>query len=240
MSRLEVIAFNIESCATIEQSGAHRIELCDNSAEGGTTPSFGLVKRAREIVSIDLFPIIRPRGGDFCYSEHEFEIMQRDIEVCENIGCDGIVTGMLKTNGTVDTDRTKKLVDLAYPLEVTFHRAFDRVRDPFEALEEVIDCGCTRILTSGLYPSASEGKEVIKQLIRQADGRIVIMPGSGIRASNILELARYTGAQEFHMSARTMKNPTTAHRQSTFPEDLHHVIADRYEIQRSLEQLSKY
>lgn len=200
---LEVIAFTIESVVLAESSGAHRIELCDNPAEGGTTPSYGMIKTARERSSLQLYPIIRPRGGDFLYSNEEFEVMKRDIQLCKELGCDGVVIGLLQSDGSIDNRRTAALVEASYPLGVTFHRAFDRAANPFEALEDVIACGCERILTSGLKPTAPEGVETIAGLIRQADERIVIMPGSGVRAENIASLAKQTGATEFHSSART-------------------------------------
>ena len=159
--KLEVIAFNIESCKLAQQSGAYRIELCDNPSEGGTTPSIGMIKAAREKVDIELFPIIRPRGGDFLYSDDEFEIMKEDILQCKKIGCDGVVIGLLNADGNVDKIRTSQLVNLAYPMSVTFHRAFDRANDPFKAMEDIIECGCERILTSGQQPTASEGIELM-------------------------------------------------------------------------------
>lgn len=199
---LEAIAFNVESCQIIASAGAQRIELCDNPGEGGTTPSAGMIRQSRKLTNIDLFPIIRPRGGHFFYTENEFEAMQHDILLCKKYGCDGIVTGILLKDGNVDTARTSTLVEIAYPMEVTFHRAFDRTPDPFKALEDVIQCGCTRILSSGQQPTAPEGAECLRQLIDQADDRIVIMPGSGIRSNNIAGLVHATGATEFHTSAR--------------------------------------
>lgn len=237
MLKLEVIAFNLESCITIQESGAHRIELCDNPAEGGTTPSFGFITTAREKVGVELFPIIRPRGGDFCYTDDEFEIMRQDVKLCRELLCDGIVTGLLNTDGTVDKDRTRRLVDIAYPMDVTFHRAFDRVADPVQALEDIISCGCTRLLTSGLHPTAVEGRDVLKELVRQADSRIVIMPGSGIRSTNIAELGRYTGAEEFHTSARVSKS-SVSHPQALMQEAMYHVVADQQEIRRCLDELA--
>jgi copper homeostasis protein len=199
---LEVIAFDIESCEIAERAGAHRIELCANPAEGGTTPSFGMIRKARELTTIQLFPIIRPRGGDFLYNVEEFEIMATDVKLCRDLGCDGVVIGMLNADGTVDTNRCPRLVEIAYPLEVSFHRAFDRACDPYEALEDVISMGCQRILTSGGKPSAMEGIFTIRQLVEQANERISIMPGSGVRSSNMLELIQQSGAHEFHSSAR--------------------------------------
>lgn len=200
--KIEVIAFTLESCGIIQESGAHRIELCDNPAEGGTTPSYGMIKAARKKVTIDLFPIIRPRGGDFLYSEEEFSIMLDDVTLCKRLGCDGVVIGLLNKDGRIDVGRTAQLVEAAYPLEVTFHRAFDRCRDPFDALEQLVQIGCRRVLTSGQQPTAQEGTELIAQLVKAADDRIIIMPGSGVRINNIKELADKTGAREFHSSLR--------------------------------------
>ena len=199
---LEIIGFTIEACITAQSAGAHRIELCDNPAEGGTTPSYGFIKAAREKLTIQLYPIIRPRGGDFFYSEEEFEIMKTDVKVCKELGCDGVVIGLLNADGTIDKKRCRELVQLAYPMGVTFHRAFDRVADATQALEDVIAVGCERILTSGLQPNAMDGAGTIAQLIEQANGRIIIMPGSGVRADNIAAIAQKTGATEFHSSAR--------------------------------------
>ena len=201
--KLEVIAFNIESCTVIEQSGAHRIELCDNPHDGGSTASYGMIKAAREKVSIQLFPIIRPRAGDFLYSDDEFNIMKNDVQLCKQLRCDGVVLGLLQKDGSVDIKRTAKLVELAYPMEVNFHRAFDRCRDPFEALEQLVEIGCQRILTSGQKPLATEGAERIAELVKDAANRIIIMPGSGVRPDNVKALAQQTGAVEFHSSLRT-------------------------------------
>ena len=199
--KLEIIGFNIESCIAAQNAGADRIELCDGPGEGGTTPSYGFMKAARKVLDIDLYVMIRPRGGDFLYSSEEFEIMKTDVAVCKEIGCDGIVFGILTTEGKVDKKRCKEIIELAYPLEATFHRAFDRVADPFEALEDVIELGFERILTSGLKPKAEEGRQTIFELISKADDRIIIMPGSGITSENIISIAESTGARELHSSA---------------------------------------
>lgn len=230
--KLEVIAFNIESCVLAQQSGAHRIELCDNPGEGGTTPSFGMIKAARQKVSIELFPIIRPRGGDFLYSDDEFDIMKEDILQCKKIGCDGVVIGLLHADGTIDKTRTSQLVNLAYPMSVTFHRAFDRTNDPFIAMEDIIDCGCERILTSGQQPTASEGIELIAALIKQADERIIIMPGSGLRSDNITSIAKKSGAVEFHSSARTTIDSKMSFNNPTMKEQLKTVVLDAAEVSK--------
>jgi copper homeostasis protein len=237
--KLEVIAFTIESCAIIEQAGAHRIELCDNPGEGGTTPSYGFLKRARETVQIDLYPMIRPRGGDFLYNADEFEMMKTDVKLCREIGCDGVVIGLLNADGTVDKARTAKLVELAYPLGVSFHRAFDRTRDGFEAMETLIEIGCERILTSGLKPNVTGGESMLSQLVQQADERIIIMPGSGVRSSNIEQLARQTGAVEFHTSARSLLNSSMQYINEGMKEELKAVIADKDEIHHTLNLLKQ-
>jgi copper homeostasis protein len=228
--QLEVIAFSIGSCIVAEKAGADRIELCDNPGEGGTTPSYGMIKTARLKTSIALFPIIRPRGGDFLYSNDEFEIMKNDINVCKTIGCDGVVIGLLLPDGRIDEQRTAELVELAYPMDVTFHRAFDRVKDPIESLEKIINCGCKRVLTSGLHPTAELGIDLIEQLVAQAGNRISIMPGSGIRAQNIEKIVTKTKAHEFHSSARTILNSSMQYLNPTMNEALVSFILDEKEV----------
>ena len=237
---LETIAFNIESCKHAQKAGAHRIELCDNPGEGGTTPSYGFIKAARQILTIDLFTIIRPRGGDFFYSDEEFKIMKTDIKVCKDLGCDGVVFGILNDDATIDKVRCKILVQLAYPMSVTFHRAFDRVTEPSQALEDVIECGFERILTSGLYSTAMEGADNLKKLIQVADERIIIMPGSGVRSSNIGELAKTTSAIEFHSSARKMRNSNMKGLNNNMNENLQSVGIDEAEIKEMLEILAQH
>lgn len=236
--KLEVIAFNLESCSVIQRCGANRIELCDNPADGGTTPSFGFLKKARELVSIDLYAMIRPRGGDFLFSDDEFAAMKADVLRCKEIGCDGVVIGMLNADGTIDKRRNAELVELAYPLGVTFHRAFDRTRDAFEALETIIEIGCERILTSGLTPNVTEGAAMLTQLVKAADDRLIIMPGSGVRSSNIATLAKQTGAAEFHTSARTTLHSKMNYINQQMKEELNTVIADADEIRKTLNELA--
>lgn len=235
--KLEVIAFNIESCLLIQKAGAHRIELCDNPGDGGTTPSYGFLKNAREQVSIELYPMIRPRGGDFLFSNDEFEIMKEDVVRCKELGCDGVVIGMLNADGTVDLERSAELVELAFPLGVTFHRAFDRTKDPFAALETLIDIGCERVLTSGLAPNVSEGKPMLTQLVEAADNRIIVMPGSGVRSKNIKELAQQTHAVEFHTSARITAASKMSYINQQMQEDLSTVIVDEEEVRKTLIEL---
>jgi copper homeostasis protein len=236
--QLEVIAFTIESCIIIQRAGAHRIELCDNPGEGGTTPSFGFLKKARELVTVELYPMIRPRGGDFLYSDDEFAMMKQDIKICKELGCDGVVIGLLNADGTVDQKRTAQLIELAYPMGVTFHRAFDRTRDGFEAMEILIEIGCERILTSGLKPDVNAGTAMLAQLVKAADERIIIMPGSGVRSSNIKAIAEQTGAVEFHTSARTNASSLMKYTNAAMKEELKQVIANEEEIKTTLKALS--
>jgi copper homeostasis protein len=199
---LEICAGSVASCIAAAAGGAQRIELCDNLLEGGTTPSYATIALAREKVKIDLYPIIRPRGGDFLYDELEFAIMQKDVLLCKELGCNGVVIGLLTADGKVDLPRTKQLVELAWPMGVTFHRAFDMTADPLQAMEDIITAGCERILTSGQRNTATEGIPLLKTLVEKADGRIAIMVGSGVRANNIATLVTDTGATEFHTSAK--------------------------------------
>jgi copper homeostasis protein len=203
---IEIATSDFSTTKSAVDGGADRIELCANLAEGGTTPSYGQIKKCREVFAVELFPIIRPRGGDFLYTDEEFEIMLLDVKLCKDLQCDGIVIGLLNIDGSIDTRRTAKLVEAAYPLGVTFHRAFDRCLDPFEAMEQLINIGCERILTSGQQPAAPDGVELITQLNKKAEERIIIMPGSGVRKDNIKELAEKTGCVEFHSSLRGKMN----------------------------------
>jgi copper homeostasis protein len=199
---IEIATSDFLTTQSAVEGGADRIELCANLAEGGTTPSYGHIKKCREAFSVLMYPIIRPRGGDFLYTAEEFEIMLQDVKLCKQSGCDGVVIGLLNTDGNIDIKRTSLLVEAAYPLGVTFHRAFDRCRDPFDAMEQLIQIGCERILTSGQKPLATEAVELIAQLNKAAGERIIIMPGSGVRKENIKMLAEQTGCIEFHSSLR--------------------------------------
>lgn len=200
--KLEICVDSVESAVNSQDGGADRVELCDNLAEGGTTPSYGTITSARENLAIALHVIIRPRGGDFLYTDSEFDIMRRDIEICGESGVDGIVIGLMRADGTIDVERTLKLAELAHPMSVTFHRAFDMCADPVKGLEDIISTGASRVLTSGQKNKVSEGAGLIKSLVRQAGKRIIIMPGCGLNESNIAEIAVFTGAREFHLTAR--------------------------------------
>ncbi len=199
---IEIATSDYSTTKSAVEGGADRIELCANLAEGGTTPSYGTVQLCREKFKVQLFPIIRPRGGDFLYTEEEFEIMLRDVRIFKQSGCDGVVIGMLNADGTIDMKRNSLLVEAAYPMGVTFHRAFDRCKEPLEALGQLIQLGCERILTSGQQAAAPDGLELIAELNKLAGDRIIIMPGSGVRVDNIKMLAQKTGCTEFHSSLR--------------------------------------
>jgi len=176
---LEICAGSVTSCLAAQEGGASRVEFCDNLLEGGTTPSYGAIASAREKLQIQLNVIIRPRGGDFLYSNIEFEVMERDIRACKQLGVDGVVIGLLTADGDIDVPRTRHLVELAASMPVTFHRAFDVARDPFEALEDVISTGCNRLLTSGQEASAPEGAALISKLREAADTGCVEYHTSG-------------------------------------------------------------
>lgn len=199
---LEVCANSYQSALAAQNGGAKRVEFCDNLAEGGTTPSYAQIALAKKNLFIEVWPIIRPRGGDFLYSEMEFELMREDIKICKSLNCEGIVTGILKSDGTIDKKRCAELIELAKPMEVAFHRAFDMTNDLDQALEDLISLKIKRVLTSGGASSAILGAEKLAQLVKKAAGRITIMPGAGINENNIESLIDQTGAIQFHASAK--------------------------------------
>lgn len=199
---LEVCAFNIQSSIIAEKVGAKRVELCDNPVEGGTTPSYGTIKKVRERISIKLYPIIRPRSGNYFYDDEDFGILKNDIAICKELGCDGISIGVQSIDGNIDVEKFKRITEWAYPMGVTCNRAFDATPDPFKALEDIIDAGCERVLTSGQASSAPDAGELLGKLVKQAKGRISIMPGAGVRSSNLKKLIQESGAYEYHTSAR--------------------------------------
>jgi copper homeostasis protein len=207
---LEICANSVQSARAAQMGGAQRIELCQNLEQGGITPSYGLIQRVQEALSIPAFVLIRPRPGSFCYDADEQAIMLADITACRNLGCAGVVLGALDAAGQVDVACCQMLIAAAGSMQVTFHRAFDACADQALALETIIDLGCHRLLTSGGQPSAVAGQEQLARLIRQAAGRISIMPGAGIAPSNIRSLAEYTGATEFHTSAKRQVVSTAA------------------------------
>ena len=205
---VEVVVYNIESAFKAQLGGADRIELCDNPAEGGTTPSLGTVELVRQNVTMDVFVMLRPRGGDFCYSSYEFHAMKRDLLQCQKLSVDGFVFGILNSDGTIDKKRCKELIDKAKPLKVTCHRAFDMTRDPFEALEDCIEVGFSRILTAGQQPKAGEGVELIRQLVEKAGDRISIMAGSGVNEQTVGKIVTMAKVKEIHFSATAIRDST--------------------------------
>ncbi len=238
---LEVCAYSLESCLNAQQAGAARVELCSGPGEGGTTPSAGLIVLVREKTEIDLYVMIRPRGGDFVYDESEIELMKRDIDFARNAGANGVVLGILHPDGTVDIAQTRALVQYAAPLGVTFHRAFDLTPDPSAALEDVIATGAERILTSGHQPTALQGADLLAKLSRQADGRIELMAGAGVSVANALQLAA-TGVSALHLTGKAFRKG----RQEYFPEaismageipDEHSIMYSKLETLKEMVQM---
>jgi copper homeostasis protein len=204
---LEVCANSVQSAVAAQQGGAARIELCENLHEGGTTPSYGALKKTRQLLSIPVHVLLRPRAGDFLYSAHEFDVIKTDLDLCAQTGCNAVVVGILTADGKVDKLRCGELVQTAKQagLKTTFHRAIDLSADLFEALDDIIDLGFDCVLTSGGKTTAIEGAGKIAQMIQRARGRICIMPGGGISESNVAHLVHYTGATEVHSSARVKR-----------------------------------
>jgi copper homeostasis protein len=209
---VEVCVDSVASAIAAERGGAARIELCSDLVEGGITPSAGLIGTVRAAVSVPVHVMIRPRGGDFYYGADEFEAMRRDIAVAKRLGVNGVVLGILDVNANVDVVRTRQLADLARPLEVTFHRAFDMSSDLFRALDDVCAAGIDRLLTSGGEQTSIEGAATLAQLVGRAQGRIIVMPGSGITPENARSLVEQTGAREIHVGLRSSFPSPVAHR----------------------------
>jgi copper homeostasis protein len=233
---LEICANSFASALEAQKGGANRVELCENMAEGGTTPSYAQIKLCKEKLSIEVWPIIRPRGGDFLYSDDEFELMKEDIKICKSLNCDGVVIGILLVNGEIDKQRCAELITLTKPMPISFHRAFDMSNDLQKALEDLIELGFVRVLTSGGAANAFNGTEIISKLVKQANGRIEIMAGAGINSTNILEIAVKTGAKTFHSSARiTLKSKMKFRNQNTKTGSM----ADEYQYQQTSAGLVK-
>ena len=244
---LEICIDSVESGIIAANSGADRVELCDNLLEGGTTPSIATIKYARRRLGIEINVIIRPRGGDFLYSELEFDIMKEDIRTCLGEGVNGIVTGVLQKDGSIDIERTSELIELAKPLTVTFHRAFDMTSDLNSALESIIKCGATRILTSGGGNKAPGNVKTIIELLEIAGDRIIIMPGSGINENNIAGLVANTRAKEFHLTGRKTINSSMDFRNNDISmggsEDVHEYerkVTDSNRIRKVREILDSF
>ncbi|WP_298120554.1 copper homeostasis protein CutC [Flavobacterium sp.] len=206
MNKLEIACFNLESAQIAHENRADRIELCDGFEVGGTTPNVETIKRARKQLTIDLYVMIRPRGGNFVYSKEEFEQMKQDILHFKSLQVEGFVFGILDGNNKVDIERNAELVDLAKPFLCTFHRAFDEISDYEQALEDVISCGFSTVLTSGTHSNVMDGIDVLKKLVHQAQNRITIMPGGRLRSTNIKHIQKVTQAKFYHSSAITDGN----------------------------------
>lgn len=236
MIRFEVCVDSTEGAAAAAQGGAHRVELCSGLVEGGTTPSRGLIERTIEQGGLDVVVLVRPRAGDFCYSGEEFEVMKRDVAHVREAGAAGVATGVLDPDGTIDEERTRCLVEAARPLPVTFHRAFDLTRDPFEALDTLLGLGIERVLTSGRQRRVEEGLDLVKQLVTAAGERLLVMPGGGVRSHNVHRILEVTGAREVHFTAfsphaspMTYRNPAPRMGADQVPDEyvLHRVDPER-------------
>jgi copper homeostasis protein len=211
---IEVCVDSVASALAAERGGAHRLELCSDLLEGGVTPSLGLLTVVRSKVAIGVHPIIRPRPGDFCYSDAEFEIMRRDIELAKSAGADGVVLGVLKTNGCVDVERTRALIESARPLSVTFHRAFDISANLVEAFEDVCATGADRLLTSGGEQECLQGVDTVARLVQSSRGRIMIMAAGRIGINNAATIVRQTGVSEIHVGLASPVNGANLHKNS--------------------------
>ncbi|GAB3427268.1 copper homeostasis protein CutC [Niabella aquatica] len=237
--RLEVCAFHIASCIIAEQAGAYRVELCDNPIEGGTTPGYGTIKKVREKISMKLYPILRPRSGNYYYSDEEFDILKEDILMCRELGCDGISVGVQTIHAVIDKERMKRVVDWAGPMGVTCNRVFDCAPDPYAALEDIIACGCERVLTSGQETGAPQAGAVLAKLVEQAGSRISIMPGAGVNSSNLATLIQECGAYEYHASARKKADNPVRYINTRVSDYGSVYIADAQEVSAMVEILNK-
>ena len=235
---LEVAVFSVEAAIAAINAGADRIEFCENPNEGGTTPSYGSLKTLKALTNKPIFPIIRPRGGDFLYTNAEYESIKSDLLLVKELGYPGAVLGLLNADGTVDKVRTTELVQLAAPLEITFHRAFDRCNDPIKGLEDIIETGCKRILTSGQVPNVANALPLVKTLVEKAAGRIIILPGSGVRANNCQAIIAETGAIEIHSSARKTIASQMNYNAPNMQENMVSMGVDENEIKHMLAALS--
>ena len=238
---IEICANSAQSCVEAEMGGASRVELCAGIPEGGTTPSYGEIKTAQALTStIDINVIIRPRGGDVLYTEAEVEAMLLDIELCKQLGVHGVVFGCLTSEGDIDVPLMRRLIEAAKPLSVTCHRAFDVCRDPFAALEQLIELGCDRILTSGQQSTAEKGIPLLKQLVERAGQRIIIMPGCGVREGNIARIEAETGAREFHTSARSVVHSQMRYRKEEVPMGSSAVTSEFETVQTDREKVKQF
>jgi copper homeostasis protein len=228
MTKLEICAYSLESCIAAQEAGADRIELCSGIGEGGTTPSAGLIMMARKAVKIELAVMIRPRGGDFCYSDLEFELMQQEIYWAKELGTDSLVLGILKPDASIDISRNQALLAAASPLPVTFHRAFDMAKNPMTALEDLIQLGMKRILTSGQQSRAIQGKDLLRDMVQKANNRIELIAGGGVNEYSALELLQ-TGVNALHFSAKSSRQSLMEYQQNGI--SMSNINASEYEIQ---------
>lgn len=243
---LECCVNSAVSAMEAQRGGADRVELCENIADGGCTPSSGAILLARKYLKISLFVMIRPRGSDFLYSDTEFEIMQHDILVAKELGADGVVFGILTPDGRMDIHSMKKLMKLSRPMGITCHRAFDMTRDPFEALDDLMELGVDRVLTSGQAENALDGAPLIRNLIGLSHGRIVIMPGRGIKEHNLITVIRETGSTEYHMY---LTNPVKSSMKFTregicmgkpYLSEYEHIQVDATRVRKARELLDNF
>jgi len=239
---LEICACNYQSAINAQITGAHRIELCSELSVGGLTPSYGLLKQVLKELTIPVFVLIRPRSGNFTYSKNEFEVMKQDILLCKDLGCSGIVSGVLNSDNTIDVERTKQLIELSKPLAFTFHRAFDWTPNPLEIMEQLIALGASRILTSGQEPSAEKGLELLKQLKTKAKDRITILPSGGINIENS-KMFSDLGFAELHASATSIYSvnelPNISMNSLKFYDETIEVVSDVEKIKGILKSITK-
>ena len=214
------------------------IELCDNPLEGGTTPSYGTIKKDRETTSLLLYPIIRPKSGNYFYDSTEMDIVKTDILLCKELHCNGVSVGVQHLDGSINVEAMKKVVEWAYPMGVTCNRAFDATPDMFQALEDLIQSGCERVLTSGQATAAPEAGEILGKLVKQAGNRIIVMPGAGIKASNIRQLMQESGAREYHGSARRVLPNPMSHSNPNVTDAGSVYVTDFDELKRIIQELN--
>lgn len=238
---LEICASNYQSALNAQEAGAHRIELCQELAVGGITPSYGLLKQVLDTLSIPVFVLVRPRSGNFTYSEAEFDIMKQNIQLCKDLGASGIVSGVLNLDNTIDIERTQELIELSKPLPFTFHRAFDWTPKPVKAMYSLIEIGAKRILTSGQQTSAERGLELLVKLKDKAQNRITILPGGGINSNNV-SLFKTNGFNEIHASASTLETvsetPRISMNSEKFLSDTNIYYSDKDNIKSIIQVLN--
>lgn len=237
--KLEICAYNVQSAVNAEIGGADRVELCTNYPEGGTTPSYAEIEFTTQKLNIPVNVLIRPRGGDFCYSNLEYELIKRDVEISKNLGATGVVVGFLDETGKIDIERTKEVVCLADPLEVTFHRAFDMSANLFESLESLMETGVKRILTSGGTDNVMHGLSVLKRLIGKADDKIIIMPGSGFGIDNIHAFLEEINAREIHLSAKKIIQTKSRYKKNGVKLQGHNLYSDYDHIESDILTIKK-